>query len=127
MHIVRREGVIVTVQLDETNKAIEIFENELTFKETKIESMEKWNIEETRGIADEAQNKILRELLRTDVLGKEMAKYRMKQAELEEKVKEKELLLKSSQDTFDAELNVLAINCQNGVAKYKEEIMKIST
>ena len=81
MQIIRREVVIVNAQLDETNKANEIFENELTVKETKIESMEKWNIEETRGIADEAQNKILKELLRIDVLGKEIAKYRTKQTQ----------------------------------------------
>ena len=87
---------LLTVQMDEASTTIGRLENEVFFMQKEINSMKMWNTdEESRRLADDAQDNVYKELLRNSVLEEEISKCRMSQLELEENVKEEEVLLLS--------------------------------
>ena len=118
------EGLsLLTIQVYNANKAIESFENEVAVKETKVEDTKIWNEEESRRLADEVHDQIGKVHLRNNLLEEEIAKHHTAcQAEVEGRIQEKEVLLTSSQGTFDTKLNSLAAAHENEVLKYKEAI-----
>ena len=87
---------LLTVQMDEASTTIGRLENEVFVMQKEINSMKMWNTdEESRRLADDAQDNVYKELLRNSVLEEEISKCRMSQLELEENVKEEEVLLLS--------------------------------
>ena len=113
---------LLTIQLDEANKALRIVENDLAVKERDREAMNARNIEEIKKLTDDNQEKVKRECLKNEWLEQEIAQHRISKSELEEKFKEQEILLKSKQITFDAILRGITTSCENEAAHHQKEI-----
>ena len=80
----------LTLQRDEVSKRLEFLKTELILKDKQIESTEMKNTEE-----------ITIEVMKNESLEKEIARFHISQVELEEKVKEQQLLSTSEQTTVD--------------------------
>ena len=93
---------LFTLQLDKAETAMGILKRELALKDKQIEKMEKMRKEEIKRLADEANEKIMKEVMKNESLEREIDSYRISQEELEEKVKEQQLLLASKQTTVDS-------------------------
>ena len=113
---------LLTCQLEDATKASGILENELALKKREIDDMEARHTEEIKQLANENQEKVEKELLKYESLEQEIARYSVNQAELEEKVKEQNIILKSKQVTFDAIIGGMATTCKREAAKYHEEV-----
>ena len=115
---------LLTLQLGKTNNALEILDSELALKQTEIEAMEMKNTE-MRKFADENEEKVLQELLKNEELVQEIARSRTTHVQLEEKLKEQEVLLTSKQTTFNAILRGMATTFEQEAAKHQEQIQEM--
>ena len=115
---------LLTLQLGKANNALEILDSELALKQREIEAMEMKN-KEMRKLADENEEKALEEVLRNELLEKEIARNRTTRVQLEEKLNEQEVLLTSKQTTFNAILRGMATTFEQEAAKHQEEIQEM--
>ena len=115
---------LLTLQLGKANNALEILDSELALKRREIEAMEMKN-KEMRKLADENEEKALEEVLRNELLEKEIARSRTTHVQLEEKLNEQEVLLTSKQTTFNAILRGMATTFEQEAAKHQEEIQEM--
>ena len=93
---------LLTLHLDKAETAMGILKRELALKDKQIEKMEKMRKEEIKRLADEANEKIMKEVMKNESLEQVIDRYRINKEELEEKVKEQQLLLASKQTTVDS-------------------------
>ena len=84
---------LLTLQLDKAETATGVLNNELILKEKQIE--------EIKRLADETNEKIMKEVMKNESLEGVIDRYHIRQGELEEKIKEQQLLLTSKQVTVD--------------------------
>ena len=115
---------LLTLQLGKANIALEILDSELALKQREIEAMEMKNTE-MRKLADENEEKVLQELLKNELLEQEIARSRTTHVQLEEKLKEQEVLLTSKQTTFNAILRGMATTFEQEAAKHQEQIQEM--
>ena len=115
---------LLTLQLGKANNALEILDSELALKQTEIEAMVMKNTE-MRKLADENEEKVLEELLKNEPLEQEIARSRTINVQLEEKLKEQEVVLTSKQTTFNAILRGMATTFEQEAAKHQEEIQEM--
>ena len=115
---------LLTLQLGKANNALEILNSELALKQREIEAMEMKNTE-MRKLADENEEKVLQELLKNELLEQEIARSRTTHVQLEEKLKEQEVLLTSKQTTFNAILRGMATTFEQEAAKHQEQIQEM--
>ena len=92
---------LLTLQLDKAKTAMGILKNELVLKAEQIEKMEMRRKEETKRLADETHEKIMKEVMKNESLERVIDRYRISQEELEEKLKEQQLLLTSKRVTVN--------------------------
>ena len=104
---------LLSLQLDQAETAIGILKSELVLKDKQIETMEMTRTEEITGLADEANEKIMKEVMKNESLEREIDRYRISQEELEEKVKEQQLLLASKQITVDSSSILEKASCMD--------------
>ena len=93
---------LLSLQLDQAETAMGILKSELVLKDEQIETMEMTRTEEIKRLADEANENLMKEVMKSESLEREIDRYRISQEELEEKVKEQQLLLASKQTTVDS-------------------------
>ena len=92
---------LLTLQLDKAKTAMGILKNELVLKAEQIEKMEMRRKEEIKRLADETHEKIMKEVMKNESLERVIDRYRISQEELEEKLKEQQLLLTSKRVTVN--------------------------
>ena len=104
---------LLSLQLDQAETAMGILKSELVLKDEQIETMEMTRTEEIKRLADEANEKIMKEVMKNESLEREIDRYRISQEELEEKVKEQQLLLASKQITVDSSSILEKASCMD--------------
>ena len=104
---------LLSLQLDQAETAMGILKSELVLKDEQIETMEMTRTEEIKRLADEANEKIMKEVMKNESLEREIDRYRISQEELEEKVKEQQLLLASKQITVDSSFILEKASCMD--------------
>ena len=115
---------LLTLQLGKANNALVILDSELALKPTEIEAMEMKNTE-MKKLANESEEKVLEELLKNELLEQEIARSRTINVQLEEKLKEQEVVLTSKQTTFNAILRGMATTFEQEAAKHQEQIQEM--
>ena len=93
---------LLTIHLDKAETAMGILKRELVLKDEQIKKMEKMRKEEIKRLADEANEKIIKEVMKNESLERVIDRYRISQEELQEKLKEQQLLLASKRVTVDS-------------------------
>ena len=91
---------LLTLQLGEVETSTEMLKSELALKDKQIQSMEMKRTEEMKRLVDEANEKTMKEIIKNESLERVIARYRISQVELEEKIKEQQLILASKHDAF---------------------------
>ena len=104
---------LLSLQLDHAETAIGILKSELVLKDEQIETMEMTRTEEIKRLADDANEKIMKEVMKNESLEREIDRYRISQEELEEKVKEQQLLLASKHITVDSSSILEKASCMD--------------
>ena len=104
---------LLSLQLDQAETAMGILKSELVLKDEQIETMEMTRTEEIKRLADEANEKIMKEVMKNESLEREIDRYRISQEELEEKIKEQQLLLASKQITVDSSSILEKASCMD--------------
>ena len=92
---------LLTLQLDKAETAMGILKSELVLKDRQIEAMNMMRKEEIKRLADETDEKTMKESMKDESLELVIDRYRIRQVELEKKIKEQQLLLTSKQVTFE--------------------------
>ena len=104
---------LLSLQLNQAETATGILKSELFLKDEQIETIEMMRKEEMKRVADEANEKIMKEVMKNESLEREIDRYRISQEELEEKVKEQQLLLASKQITVDSSSILEKASCMD--------------